>query len=112
MQVLNFFYLVLIWLIIAPAAIAGGHSEIEASGKTVFEASCANCHDSLIGGFFSGAPKIGKQADWAPLMPKGIEGLTQATISGIGKMKPRGDCTECSDAEIRSAVEYIVQQSR
>jgi cytochrome c5 len=112
MKVLTSCYTMLIWLLISSAAIAGGHGETAASGKAVFEASCANCHDSLIGGFFSGAPKLGKQADWAPLMPKGVEGLTQATISGIGKMKARGGCTECSNAEIEAAVEYIVAQSQ
>ena len=111
MKALRSFYLMLICLLVSSAAIAGGHNETAASGKDVFKAHCANCHDSLIGGFFSGAPRIGKQADWAALIPKGAEGLTQATISGIGDMAARGGCVECSDEDIRAAVGYILEQT-
>jgi len=112
MKALHSFYMTLIFLSISSVAMAGGHTEIAVSGEDVFKASCANCHDSLIGGFFSGAPSIEKKAAWAPLLPKGVEGLTQATISGIGKMAARGGCAECSDEDIRAAVEYIVEQTQ
>jgi len=95
--------------------MAGGHestapSETAPSGKTVFEASCANCHDSFIGGFISGAPAIDDADDWELLIPKGIDGLTGTTIAGIGEMAARGGCAECSDEEIRAAVEYMLEE--
>ncbi|MEE4186465.1 MAG: c-type cytochrome [Gammaproteobacteria bacterium] len=91
---------------------AGGHSEAGPVGKEVYETSCANCHSGGFGGFFTGAPKVGKQSDWQPLIAKGVDALTATTIAGIGKMAARGGCEACSDADIRAAVEYMVAQSR
>jgi cytochrome c5 len=45
-------------------------------------------------------------------LPKGVDGLTGTTLSGIGKMAARGGCTSCSDAEIRAAVAYMLETSR
>jgi len=97
---------------VAPIAVAGGHSDAAPSGKVVFEASCANCHTGGFGGFFSGAPKVGDQADWAPLIVKGVDKLTANTLAGIGDMTARGGCESCTDEEIAAAVAYMVEQSR
>jgi len=82
------------------------------NGKTVFEASCASCHTGWIGGWMSGAPDIDDKEDWQPLLVKGVEALTEGTIIGVGEMAPRGKCDTCSDADIRAAVEYIIDQTR
>lgn len=92
-------------------ALAGGHTTAP-DGKTVFDTHCANCHTGGFGGFFSGAPKVGKAADWAELLPKGIDALYASTVAGVGGMEPRGGCTACTDAELRAAVEHMVEQSR
>jgi cytochrome c5 len=98
---------------ISALALAGGHEAITTpSGEAIFEANCANCHTGGIGGFFSGAPKVGDQSDWIALLPKGVEGLAATTISGIGGMPVRGGCVDCSDEDIRAAVEYIVEMSQ
>jgi len=112
MKALHTFCLTLICLTLPSVTMADGHSSTAPSGQAVFEASCANCHDSFIGGFFSGAPAIGDKDDWADLVPKGIDGLTGTTIAGIGEMAARGGCAECSDEEIRAAVGYILEQSQ
>lgn len=82
------------------------------TGAAVYEAHCANCHGGGFGGFFTGAPKTGDRNDWSALAPKGIDGLTATTLAGIGRMDPRGGCTVCTDAEIRAAVEYMLQASQ
>jgi cytochrome c5 len=84
----------------------------ERSGEEVFEANCANCHSGGFGGFFTGAPKVGKKKHWESLLPKGIDTLTANTINGIGEMAPRAECTVCTDEEIRAAVEYMVENSQ
>ncbi len=112
MKAMRSFCMTLVCLTVSSITMADEHSSSEASGQEVFESSCANCHDSFIGGFFSGAPAIGDKADWELLIPKGIDGLTQTTIAGIGEMGERGGCSECSDEEIRAAVEYILEQSQ
>ena len=91
--------------------IAGGHGGAP-SGQAVYEANCANCHSGGFGGFFTGAPKVGKKKDWQELIPKGVDALTANTISGIGKMAARGECETCSDEDIRAAIEYMVTASQ
>lgn len=93
-------------------AIAGGHEGRELSGQAIYETNCANCHSGGFGGFFSGAPKVGKKKDWAELLPKGVDTLTASTITGIGKMAARGACASCTDEDIRAAVEYMVAESQ
>lgn len=91
---------------------AQAQDKVPRSGQAVFEAACSNCHSGGIGGFFSGAPAVGDKADWQPLLPKGLDGLTATTLSGIGKMVARGGCDTCTDAEIRAAVGYMLDKSR
>ena len=93
-------------------AMAGGHGSEATSGQAVFEANCASCHSGGFGGFFTGAPKVGKKADWEPLIAKGVDTLTANTIAGIGKMAARGECASCTDADIRAAVSYMVESSQ
>ncbi|MEQ1800815.1 MAG: c-type cytochrome [Gammaproteobacteria bacterium] len=93
-------------------SFASGQAKAPRSGKVVFDAACANCHTGGIGGFFSGAPTVGDKADWQALAPKGVDGLTATSLSGIGKMAARGGCTACSDAEIRAAVAYMLEKSK
>lgn len=112
MKGLRSLYLTIVCLTVASAAYAGGHSTATPSGEKVFEANCANCHTGGFGGFFTGAPKVGKKSAWEGLLPKGVDGLTATTIAGIGEMAERGGCTTCTDAEIRAAVEYMVEKSK
>ena len=102
---------VLLGAVAGSLALAGGHASAAPTGETVFENHCANCHTGGFGGFFTGAPKVGKASDWESLRVKGLEELTAATISGIGKMDPRGGCEACSDEEINAAVGYMLEQS-
>jgi len=110
MKALCSFCMTLICLTMASATMAGGHSSTAASGQAVFETNCAKCHDSFLGRLSSGAPALGDKADWAPVVAKGVDGLTETTIAGIGEMEARGGCAECSDEEIRAAVEYLLAQ--
>jgi len=102
----------LIGLGVAAIATATSHAGSGRPGQAVFEANCANCHTGGFGGFFTGAPKVGDRKDWQELTPKGIEALTASTLAGIGDMAARGECTVCTDEEIRAAVEYMLEQSQ
>lgn len=103
---------VAIFLALGAFSSAGAQDKAPRSGEAVFNAACANCHTGGIGGFFSGAPAVGNKADWQALLPKGLDGLTATTLSGIGKMAPRGGCTACTDAEIRAAVAWMLDNSK
>lgn len=54
------------------------------------------------------APKLGDKAAWAPLIAEGLDSMVTIAINGKGAMPPRGG-SQASDAEIKAAVEYMLQ---
>jgi len=78
-----------------------------ATGKKIYTTYCAACHTTGAGG----APKMGDLAKWKPLIKLGMNALTKTAIRGINAMPPKGTCSDCSNAEIQSAVEYIVKET-
>ncbi|MCZ6870001.1 MAG: c-type cytochrome [Gammaproteobacteria bacterium] len=79
------------------------------SGQEVYARSCFACHDAAI----AGAPLFGDATQWEPRIAKGIDVLLQSSIVGIPPlMPPRGACMDCSDEELRAAVEYMVDAAR
>jgi len=99
-------------LALGAVPLASGQGQPPRSGEAVFNAACANCHTGGFGGFFSRAPTVGNRSDWEALAPRGVDGLTATTLAGIGRMAPRGGCTSCTDAEIRAAVAFMLENSR
>lgn len=78
------------------------------SGKQVYESFCKTCHE--IG--LSGAPKYGDRK-WRELEKKeGRKRLVKEAIKGEGAMPPRGGCTDCTDAEIKAAVLYMIDSAK
>ncbi|MBN1957287.1 MAG: cytochrome c5 family protein [Desulfuromonadales bacterium] len=78
------------------------------TGETVYTKSCSSCHKLGI----IGAPKTGDKVAWQPLISHGTETLVKNAIEGIGKMPARGGNSKLTDAEVRAAVEYMLEQSR
>jgi cytochrome c5 len=78
------------------------------TGPKIYDKYCVGCHGIGAGG----APKMGDAADWAPKIKQGLPVLYKNAINGIGNMPPRGTCANCSDAEIKAAVDYIVKSSQ
>ena len=85
----------------APTAAARG-------GEEVYTSVCQTCHVAGI----AGAPKVGDTAAWAPRIAKGIDALIGSATNGINAMPPRGTCGNCSDDELRAAVEHMVANSQ
>ena len=75
-------------------------------GQQIVQSACFGCH----GTGAAGAPIIGKPI-WKELSAaKGVDGLLKSAISGKGAMPPKGMCMDCSDDEIKAAVEYMIAQ--
>ncbi|HQR10902.1 MAG TPA: c-type cytochrome [Casimicrobiaceae bacterium] len=77
------------------------------SGKQVVDAVCVSCHGSGA----NGAPKIGDTKAWAPRASKGLTSLTASALTGIRNMPAHGGSKGVSDAEISSAIVYMVNES-
>ena len=73
----------------------------------LYEAACQACH--LTGA--AGAPKLGDAGAWADRLGKGLDALVTSAIGGIGAMPPRGG-SQLDDDQIRSVVEYILDNSK
>lgn len=80
------------------------------SGEDVYNGACMACHAAGI----AGAPKVGDQVAWVDRIAKGMDALYDSGINGVAGtgMIARGGCADCSDDEIRWAVDYMVDSSR
>lgn len=88
----------------APAAApaAGG----AAPGEALYNKSCAACH----GTGAANAPKLGDKAAWEPRVSAGVDGLLKSAIAGKNAMPPRGTCADCTDGDLRVAIEYMLSK--
>ena len=101
-------------------AIAGtllavsGLAQAERSGEAVYNGPCKVCHLAGV----AGAPKLGDKAAWAPRIAKGLDDLVDTSIKGGAAkglnpgMPPKGTCMDCTDGELKAAVEYMIAKSQ
>lgn len=89
----------------AVVASAGGG---ERSGEDVYGVKCATCHATGA----AGAPKLGDAGAWAPRVSKGLDVLYTNAIAGFNGMPAKGLCFDCSDDEIKAAVDHMVENSK
>ncbi len=96
---------------VAPATLAPttpGDKASARSGEAIYNSTCTACHSTGA----AGAPKIGDKAAWAPFIAKGMDAMLEIAIKGKNAMPPRGTCADCSDDELKGAIEYIVSKSQ
>ncbi|MDP2255500.1 MAG: c-type cytochrome [Polaromonas sp.] len=93
----------------APVAATAAPATVAAvgAGEALYKQACVACHASGV----AGSPKLGDKAAWAPRIKTGLDMLTASVIKGKGAMPPKGG-SAASDADIRSAVEYMVSASQ
>lgn len=79
-----------------------------ARGKQVYRHACIICHQN---GEMT-APVIGNGANWTMrLKDSGLKALYQHVIDGYNSMPPKGACVTCSENDIISAVDYLLNES-
>lgn len=80
----------------------------ERTPEKLYTEFCSHCHDPGI----AGAPPTGDKK-WLELAKaRGFDTLVKNTIKGVGIMPPRGTCVECSDDELKAAVQYMLDKSK
>lgn len=77
------------------------------AGEALYKQVCVACHAAGV----AGSPKFGDKEAWAPRIKTGLDMLTASAIKGKGAMPPKGG-SAASDADIRSAVEYMVSAAK
>jgi cytochrome c5 len=89
------------------ALLSMGQAAAADEGKATYDKVCAVCHAK---GLMS-APKLGDKAAWEPRIKKGgADALTASVIAGKGVMAPRAGVASLSDADIKAAVDYMINQ--
>ena len=91
------------WLFASAAIVASAASA--ADGQAIYDANCAMCHKMM-------KPKTGDKVAWAPLVSQGVDTLTTNTIKGKGMMPAKGGKPNLSDADVKAAVQYMVDKSK
>lgn len=84
-----------------PAVAAGPRS-----GKEIYTAACTACHAVGV----LGAPKTQVAGDWQPrLDEKGYDQVWMNAVNGINAMPPMGTCGDCSNDDIKAAIDYMIE---
>lgn len=68
-----------------------------------YERSCLLCH-----GVRSGAPLVGFEPAWKPRVAQGPDRLLAHVRDGLNAMPAMGLCTDCSDAELRQLIDFVI----
>ncbi|MBA2649768.1 MAG: c-type cytochrome [Legionella sp.] len=77
-------------------------------GRQIYLRACVICHQS---GQMT-APALGDSPNWyMRLRSSGLTGLYRHTIHGFNSMPVKGACVTCSDNDIISAVDYMLNTS-
>lgn len=86
----------------AVAVAAGGAAR---TADDIVAKHCGACHTPGI----LGAPMIGDTAAWKARADKegGLDGILKTAIAGINAMPPKGTCADCSDEELRGAIQKM-----
>lgn len=93
-------------LILAATALFGMVSTAQAD-IGVYKKSCQACHA------FGPGPKVGNKADWKARIATGMDSLVKNAIKGTAKGMPaKGGNMKLTDAQVKSAVQYMVDASK
>ncbi|SEM86491.1 c-type cytochrome [Halomonas caseinilytica] len=87
---------------------SGGSGGGDIDGAAIYDAVCMACHDTGV----ANAPKIGDTEAWSQRLEKGTDTLYTHVIEGFNAMPPKGGDPSLSDAEVKAAVDYLLDESQ
>jgi cytochrome c5 len=92
------------------AAVLPPSSEVpltQVDGKRIYDNNCSVCHNDSV----NGAPKPGDIKAWEPIVNTGFyDTLINIKVGRHGHPR-HGGCKECSDADLKAALKYMMKQS-
>ena len=82
------------------------------AGDKVYNTACLACHGAGV----AGAPRVGDTDAWSARIAKGTEALYANAINGYsgsaGYMPAKGGNASLSDADVKAAVDYMIESSK
>lgn len=88
--------------VLSTAALSNAPSR---PGDQIYQTYCAVCHATG----WNGAPITGIREDWDSRAAAGVDAMLRNVKQGLNTMPPMGTCMDCSDAELRAAMEEMVK---
>lgn len=80
----------------------------ENPGQAIYEQYCSVCHRDGI----AGAPKFREKADWqSRLDKKSLDELVASAVKGINAMPAKGTCVDCTEDDLKQAIQFMLPQS-
>jgi cytochrome c5 len=92
----------------APANESASAKSDLSHGQQMYRQACAFCHDKGI----AGAPKIGDAAAWSVRVAQGMNTLYASALHGKNVMPAKGGNPSLADTDVKTAVDFMVAQSR
>lgn len=86
------------------ALTVGLVSTVSAGDNPIYTSKCSVCHATGV----AGAPKFGDKAAWAARIGQGVDAMLATVKAGKGAMPPKGTCVDCSDTDLKAAVQFMV----
>ncbi len=100
-------YFSLLGLLILVMSLSAAQLHASESGRVTYNEYCFICHGSGM----PDTPQFGDVEHWASRTSKGMEALYNAAIYGVNAMPPMGLCDDCTEEQVKEAVDYMVGSS-
>lgn len=90
-----------------PQAFAKALKQEKDPGAKVYQQFCANCHatDPLVP---LNAPRFREKSDWQARLKQSSDLMFKHVNEGLNLMPARGGCFECTDDELKAAIQYLL----
>ena len=89
-------------------ALAGTVNADEDAAKKIYDTKCMACHNTGV----AGAPKLGDKEAWAPRIATGMDAMLTNATNGIRAMPPKGTCMDCTEDQLKAAIQYMVDAAK
>lgn len=97
--------LVLAFICAAAPLLAADNKPAQRSGEQLYQTYCGSCH----GGGWQGAPVAYDELEWKPRLANGFDAMFGNAKKGMNAMPPMGTCMDCTDAELRAAIDEMLR---
>lgn len=90
----------------ASAQTVAAKPDAPRTGEVIYNQHCSVCHAAGV----AGAPQFRNKTAWGERVKQGVDKMTAKAIKGFNAMPAKGTCSNCSDAEMKAAVEYMLPE--
>lgn len=93
-------------LLTEPATkVATEATQQEEAGHTTYDQFCVICHQDGV----ANAPKFRNETDWkSRLAGRTLDDLVGSATKGLNLMPAQGTCSECSEDDLKAAIQYML----